>query len=350
MKVLIIGNLGYIGPVVTKFLREKYSDAIISGFDIGYFSHVLSTLGYSPDILLNKQYFGDVRKFPDEILNNYEIVIYLAAISNDPMGKLFEKPTYKINQEFAVNIAKSAKHAGVKKFIFASSCSVYGTTDDKPRSENSTLNPLTAYAKSKVETEKELKPIASDEFIVTCLRFATACGFSPRLRLDLVLNDFVASALANGKINVLSDGSPWRPLIDVRDMASAINWSLNRNALNGGNFLAVNVGRGDCNYQVRDIAYLVSEICDGVDVSINTNANPDNRSYKVNFDLFQALAPPDTLTHSLISTVKKLKDGLDKISFTDENFRTNHWMRLKILEEHRKKGVLDKNLRWRAKK
>ena len=172
---------------------------------------------------------------------------------------------------------------------------------------------------------------------------------SERLRLDLVLNDFVASALASNQIKVLSDGSSWRPLIDVRDMASAINWSLNRDSSDGGDFLAINVGRGDCNYQVRDIAYLVSEICGDVKVSINTDATADNRSYKVNFDLFQALAPSDTLTHSLTSTVKKLKNGLEKISFTDKNFRTNHWMRLKILEEHRKKGALDKNLRWRAK-
>lgn len=346
MKVLIIGNLGYIGPVVTKFLREKYSDALISGFDIGFFSHVLSARGFSPDIYLSKQYFGDVRRFPNEILKSYEIIVYLAAISNDHMGNLFEKPTYDINQESAVNIAKAAYQSGVQKFVFASSCSVYGSADDKPRTENSKLNPLTAYAKSKVNTEKELKPLASDEFIITCLRFATACGFSPRLRLDLVLNDFVASAIAKGYIEILSDGSPWRPLIHVRDMARAIDWASLRDEADGGKFLTINAGSNKWNYQIKDLAKAVKDVIGNIDISINQKAMPDNRSYQVDFSKYLKLSEEYYPQTSLKSAVEDLYQNLIENKLTDSNFRNSHFMRLKVLQDHIKNKRMNKNLEW----
>lgn len=349
-KILITGNMGYVGPVVEELLCKTMPEITLIGLDCGYFAHCLTGVDFLPETMISQQIFSDVRDITENMLEDVTGVVHLAAISNDPMGKYFEKATEEINHNATINIAQRAKASGVKSFVFASSCSIYGSADDKPRIEKSQLNPLTAYARSKVNSEIDLESLADDDFLVTCLRFPTASGMSQRLRLDLVLNDFVASALANAQIKVLSDGSPWRPLIDIRDMASAINWSLNRDFSKGGNFLTINAGRKDCNYQVRDIAYLVSEICGGVDVLINTNASPDNRSYKVNFDLFHNLTPPNILSHDLNSTIEKLVAGLKNISFNHKEFRNSQWMRLNILEEHRKKGLIDKNLRWRAKK
>src|SRR5262249_34403879 len=160
------------------------------------------------------------------ILAGVDAVVHLAAISNDPIGHAYEEVTFDVNSRASVELARLAKDSGVGSFIFASSCSVYGSADDRPRTEQSELGPLTAYAKSKVRTEQGLRDLAGSGFRVTCLRFATACGMSDRLRLDLVLNDFVACALSAKRITVLSDGTPWRPLINVADMARAIEWAV----------------------------------------------------------------------------------------------------------------------------
>src|SRR5581483_1059581 len=180
-----------------------------------------------------------------------------AALSNDPMGNRYEEVTLEINYRASVELARRAKRAGVRSFAFASSCSVYGTADSGPRNEKSEVNPLTAYARSKVMTEADLERLADDSFTVTALRFATACGMSDRLRLDLVLNDFVAGAVASGKITILSDGTPWRPLINVEDMARAFEWAVGRPSTNGGSFVVVNTGSNRWNYQVRDLAEAV---------------------------------------------------------------------------------------------
>jgi len=166
-----------------------------------------------------------VRHPQPEILRGVDAIVHLAAISNDPMGKTFEEVTDAINFRASVELARQAKAAGVRSFVFASSCSMYGMADDTPRKETSPLNPLTAYAKSKVSTETELQKLADKSFRVTCLRFATACGMSDRLRLDLVVNDFVACAVTSKNITILSDGTPWRPLIHVKDMARAFDWA-----------------------------------------------------------------------------------------------------------------------------
>ena len=213
MKILITGNLGYVGPLVVERLRSTYPNASLVGFDIGYFTHTLTTASFSQEVLLNVQHYGDVRKFPDELLQDIDAVVYLAAISNDPMGKEFEEITSDVNCKSAIRLAEVAKEKGVKSFIFASSCSVYGFAQSGLRTEDSELNPLTAYARSKINAEQNLQHIANNDFCITSLRFATACGFSSRLRLDLVLNDFVASAVTTGKIEILSDGTPWRAQI-----------------------------------------------------------------------------------------------------------------------------------------
>jgi nucleoside-diphosphate-sugar epimerase len=182
--------------------------------------------------------------------------------------------------------------------------------------------------------------------VTTCLRFATACGMSDRLRLDLVLNDFVASALALGEINVLSDGSPWRPLIDVSDMARAIDWAVNRDAANGGAFLALTVGSPDCNYQVKDLAQAVAAQIAGTSVNINALAQPDPRSYKVDFSRFAALAPRHQPLCPLRQSIAELMVGLRRMGFADRDFRNSAYVRLKVLEAHVAAGRLTPDLRW----
>jgi nucleoside-diphosphate-sugar epimerase len=346
MKILITGNMGYVGPAVIRHLRYSYPNATFIGFDIGFFGNCLTALGTIPECLLDIQYYGDMRAFPENILEGVDAVVHLAAISNDPMGNRFEKVTMDINHRASVDLAKAAKDKGVKSFVFASSCSMYGYAEDDARTEASPLNPLTAYAKSKVYTERDLEPLAADDFKVTSLRFSTACGMSDRLRLDLVLNDFVAGAIASKEITILSDGTPWRPLIDIKDMARAIDWAISRDLDVGGDFLAINVGTDKWNYQVKDLAETVAEVIPGVSVSINKDAQPDKRSYRVDFGLFKKLAPNHQPQVDLTSSIKDLKTGLETIGFDDGDFRNSSLMRLKVLTHLIDRGILNTNLQW----
>jgi nucleoside-diphosphate-sugar epimerase len=184
--------------------------------------------------------------------------------------------------------------------------------------------------------------------VVTCLRFATACGFSPRLRLDLVLNDFAASALATGKIVVLSDGTPWRPLIHVRDMARAIDWAATREATNGANYLVLNVGADAWNYPIRELAEAVCHEINDVDFSVNPEAPADKRSYRVDFARFRDLAPDHQPQETLASTVQELLSGLQQIGFSDPDFRESRYIRLRVLSDLRKNGKLSENLSWQS--
>lgn len=343
MKVIIVGNMGYVGPVLIKHFRKEYPGSFLSGFDIGYFAQNYTWNGAAADTLLNNQYYGDVRNMDAEVLKDYDVLVYLAAISNDPMGNVFEKPTLDINHLAAVEIAKKAKQMGVKKFVFASSCSVYGFADDSPRTESSKTEPLTAYAKSKVNAEIDLAQLADNNFEITCLRFATACGYSDRLRLDLVLNDFVASAIAAKRIDILSDGTPWRPLIHVADMARAIDWATQRT--DGGSFLVINTGSNNWNYQVKDLAFAVQKAFGGnIEVNINAQAQPDKRSYKVSFDLYQKLAVGYQPQVDLPMAISGLKKGLEGISFNDANFRRSQLIRLNVIKKLMSEGLLNENL------
>jgi nucleoside-diphosphate-sugar epimerase len=347
--VLITGNMGYIGPVLMRHLRSQHPDMTLIGYDMGYFAHCLTSNQMFPECLADIQYFGDVRDIAEKHFEGVDAVVHLAAISNDPMGKFFEEVTYEINYRASVKIAELAKQKGVDHFVFASSCSMYGAAEDEAKTERSPLNPLTAYAKSKVNTEKAIEKLASDAFTVTSLRFATACGWSERLRLDLVLNDFVAGALASRDITILSDGTPWRPLIDVRDMARAVDWAINRDADRGGAFLAVNTGNNAFNYQVKTLAEAVADLIPGVSVSINTDAAPDKRSYRVNFDLFEQLAPDHQPRFALSDSIKALADGLEAMGFADEDFRNSDQIRLKVLRSLQEKHHLTDQLRWTQK-
>jgi nucleoside-diphosphate-sugar epimerase len=348
MKILITGNLGYVGPIVERHLRQAHPDAHLIGYDSAFFA--LSTTGalVLPERTLNEQHYGDVRELPDALLQGTDAVVHLAAVSNDPMGNKFERVTEDVNYRASLNLGNKASKAGVRRFVFASSCSVYGFAPGAACKETDALNPQTAYARSKVDTEKALAAIPDDRMIITCLRFATACGMSDRLRLDLVLNDFVACALAMGKISVLSDGSPWRPLIDVRDMARAIDWGITRSSSDGGRFLAVNVGSDDRNYQVKDLANAVAEAVPGTGVSINKAAQPDARSYKVDFSLFGSLATKHQPQVSLRQSIDMLQKGLGRMGFADPDFRNSSYIRLKMLESHIAAGRLTPDLRWSA--
>lgn len=346
MKILITGNLGYVGPVVVRHLRRAHPDATLIGYDIAFFAMSMTGAQTLPERLLDAQYFGDVREVPDRLLEGVDAIVHLAAVSNDPMGNRFEQVTNDINHHASVELGRQASKAGVSHFVFASSCSVYGFAPGAARKETDELYPQTAYARSKVDTEKGLSEIADNRMTITCLRFATACGMSDRLRLDLVLNDFVACALASGEITVLSDGSPWRPVIDVRDMARAIDWAVTRSADDSARYLALNVGANDRNYQVRDLAQAVADAIPNTKVSINRNAQPDTRSYQVDFSLFETLAKDHQPQVSLAQSIGLLDTGLRRMSFANPDFRNSTYIRLKVLDSHIAAGRLTPDLRW----
>ena len=343
MKILITGNMGYVGPVLVRHLRAVGPEAELIGFDAGYFAHCLTSAATLPETALNAQFFGDVREFPARLLEGVDAVVQLAAISNDPMGKEFEAVTLDVNYRAAVAIARQAKAAGVKAFVYASSCSVYGSAEATPRTEASTLDPLTAYARSKVAAEAELAPLGDAGFKVTCLRFATACGMSDRLRLDLVLNDFVHTAATTGTIQILSDGTPWRPLIHVGDRARAIEWALLRDPAASGPSLTVNAGSRVWNYQVKELAEAVAQALPGIEVSVNPDAAPDKRSYRVDFSLFERLAPEHQPLRTLAAAIENLRAGCALLGDAAP------FKRLNTLKTLRETGLLSHTLSWTGK-
>ncbi len=347
MRILITGNMGYVGPAVVSHLREHHPGAELVGFDAGLFASAVTTLGPAPETRLDAQHFGDVRDITAHDLAGCDAVVHLAAVSNDPIGNRFEAVTDAINRGASLRLAACARDAGVKNFVFASSCSVYGLADAGARRESDAVGPLTAYARSKVATEDGLRQMDAAGMTVTCLRFATACGISERLRLDLVLNDFVACALTSRQITVLSDGTPWRPLIDVADMARAIEWAVLRTPEQGGRMLVVNAGSDARNHQVRDLAHAVADAVPGAQVSINTAAPPDARSYRVDFALFRELAPAHQPRADLAASIGGLVAGLRGIGFADAEFRRSpRLIRLNTLAALMERGVLTQDLRW----
>lgn len=345
VRILILGNMGYVGPAVVRHLRAQHRAAVIHGYDNSYFAHCLTGAKALPEQLLDEQFFGDIRTITPKMFEGYDAVVQLAAISNDPMGEQFARVTADINRGATQSVANAAARAGVRSFVFASSCSVYGVADSRPRQEGDPVDPVTAYAKSKVAAEQDLASLETD-MTVTCLRFATACGMSDRLRLDLVLNDFVACALARGEITVLSDGSPWRPLIDVVDMARAIDWAIQRSPEDGGRYLVVNTGSNDRNYQVRGLAQAVADALPGTTVNINSKAPVDSRSYRVDFSLFETLAPNHRPQVTLPQSIAGLISGLRGMGFNDPEFRDSEYMRLRVLRGHIQSRRLSDELTW----
>ena len=311
LSVLVVGSRGYIGPVLCSFLRE--AGAQVLEVDAGWFSSPESTpTSRLADIRLVA--LDDLDVVPDAI-------IFLAAVSNDPMGLLYEAATFSVNVDAAVQLAEQARELGVAKFSYASSCSIYGKTGDRAVRENDPLEPLTAYAKSKVDAENGLRALANESFQVSCLRLATACGSSPNIRLDLVLNDFVASALHENKIELLSDGTPWRPLINVEDISRAFVWAVSADLSH--EFLAVNVGSEAFTYRVRDLAESVAQLIPGTEVTVSSSPSTDNRSYTVDFSLFRELAPLAQPQFDLHSTVEQLSAQIASLDVGVDGFRSN---------------------------
>lgn len=345
-RILVLGNLGYVGPAVTEALRKGGTAREVVGFDAGFFEMVTSTSlaarVQQPDV----QHYGDVRSIDPSLFAGIDAVIYLAAVSNDPMGREFAAPTHEINSQAALAVARIAKAAGVGHFAFASSCSVYGAGGDLAKTEEDGTEPLTDYARSKLDAEAALRELAAEHFVVTCLRFATACGPSPRLRLDLVLNDFVASARTKGEITILSDGSPLRPLIDVRDMARALDWAAGREAANGGAFLIVNTGQDAWNFSVLELAEKVAAHFEGVRIDVANETGPDNRSYRVDFSLFRELAPAVYPTRAIEESVSAIDASLEHCPIPLADFRSGALIRLNILRRLIGTGAMDQNLRW----
>ena len=337
--------MGYVGPAVVARLRESYPDAFLVGLDAGFFGHCL-TGSVMPERSLDCQYFGDVRAVPPSLLEGTDAVVHLAAISNDPIGNAYDDVTLEINHEATVRLASEAKAAGARSFVFAGSCSIYGVNDDVVATEDSPARPLSRYAESKWRAENGLREFADDAFTVTSLRFGTACGMSDRLRLDVVLNDFVAAAIATGTITILSDGTPWRPLIHIADMARAIAWAIARDRGDGGAFLAVNAGSDQWNYRVHELADEVARAIPGVNVSLAGTGEPDRRSYRVSFERYRELAPDHQPEVDIQRAIAGLKDGLERIDFADPEFRSSPLIRLFVLEDLRARGLVNDRLEW----
>ena len=344
MRILITGNMGYIGPALVAELRSRNPRPEIVGLDSGLFAHCLLGEAPMPERLLDRQLFADVRTAEASLLQGTDAVVYLAAISNEPMGRVYEQATMEINCEAALRCARLARDAGGSAFVYASSCSVYGVVPEGLATEATALRPLTAYARSKCQAEEGLARLATPQFRVTCLRFGTACGMSPRLRLDLVLNEFVASALAAGRIDILSDGRPWRPLIHVADIARALAWAVDRPAEKGGAFLVVNAGADSSNYQVAELAREVVAVLHGTQVQPNPAAGPDARSYRVSFGQFSDLAPEHVPRVTLAQAISELAAGLKTAGF-DEGDRSR-LLRLNTLAALRERALVDATLRW----
>lgn len=338
MRVLVTGDRGYIGSVLTPLLLRQHFDVI--GIDTEYF---LSPK--RPYLSSNyKKIKKDIRDLAENDLKGVDAVIHLGGLSNDPMGDINPQLTEDINYEASVRLAKLSKKKSVKRFLFSSSCSVYGIAKESIVDEDSKVNPLTAYAKSKIRTEKELKKMASSNFYVGLLRNATVYGYSPNFRNDLVVNNLVTCALALGKIKVLSDGTPWRPLIDVRDVARAFVAFLkvDKNSANGE---VVNVGFNENNFRVRNIVVTIKEFLPDCEIEYTGEHGSDTRSYRVNFDKFRAIFPQFKQKWPLRKSIRDMIQNLQRINYSKKDFVSGKHTRLIILKKLLQEKRLDKSLR-----
>ncbi len=339
MKVLVTGHDGYVGTVlVEKLLARGYE---VRGLDAGYLRGCSLGENGGPTEALNK----DIRDVEPQDLRGVGAIVHLAALSNDAMGELDPNLTLEINFEASVRLARLAKAAGIRRFIFASSCSMYGASSGAPASEEASLNPLTAYALSKTRSEEALLELADDSFSPTFLRAATVYGFSPKLRFDLVLNNLMGCAIATGQVKIMSDGTPWRPLIHVEDMADAYVAALEApvGTVHGQAF---NIGHDMENYQVRDIAETVRRVVPKCQVVYAGTGDPDARSYRIDFSKVRRDLPAFQPRWHMQQGAQHLYNALTAHGMTPEHFESRRFFRVKQLQYLLSAGLVDAGLRW----
>jgi nucleoside-diphosphate-sugar epimerase len=345
MKVLVTGHLGYLGPVVIAALKDAGHRVV--GLDVGYFRDCVDPALSCADA--DSEFCMDIRDVTVRELDGVDAIVHLAGLSNDPLGALAPRLTAEINHHATIRLARAARAGGVSRFVFASSCSIYGAGSDAAQAldENAAFNPQSAYAVSKVACERDLVALADDSFAPVFLRFATAFGLSPRMRFDLVLANLTAWARTTGIVKVLSDGTPWRPLVHIRDMTLAICCALSAPAgiVSGRAF---NIGRADCNLQVSDIADVVCRQVGGSRLVVTGESGGDPRSYRVDFSRALSELPGFVPSWTIAAGCEEIDRWLVDGKLDVERFQSRYYVRLKQLVHLRSIGSLDATLRMRS--
>lgn len=345
MKVLVTGTEGYIGARLAPWLIARGHE--VSGLDAGFYRD--GTLYLDPIGLPNlpSTIFKDLRTVTPADFEGFDAVVHLAELSNDPLGQTNPAVTFEINHKGSVRIAEAARQAGVKRFVYASSCSVYGIGSSDYVNEESPVNPQTVYAKCKTLVERDLKPMADRDFCVVFLRNATAYGASPRMRFDIVLNDLCALAWTKKKIAMISDGKPWRPIVHVEDIIEAMRCALEApaEAVNGEIF---NVGSTSENYRIREIAEIVGKAFPGCEVTVGPPSE-DNRSYRVNFDKIESGLPGFKAGWTAQRGAEELRKLFERIEMSPDTYAFRAFTRLKQLNYLQRTGQLGENLFWQAR-
>ena len=341
MRILVTGTDGYIGSVMAPYLIRRGHEVV--GLDTGFYRAGSLYDGYHG---FKTQLAKDTRQIELNDLRGFDACIDLAGLSNDALGQLNPEITYDINHRGSTRLAKLCKEAGVSRFLYSSSCSVYGIASEPIVTEESKPNPLTAYAKSKILVEQELMNLASDEFSPVMFRNSTAFGVSPRMRFDVVLNNFAGHAWTSKVIKLKSDGSPERPMVHILDISQAFACALDlpREALHNQ---IINVGDNNQNYRVRELADVVSSVFPGCTVSFGKN-DEDERSYRVSFNKIGELMPAFKSTMNLEAGAREFRKLFEEINFSQEDFEFSAYTRLKQLTLLLQTGQLDSNLYWRV--